>query len=59
MTIDKITEQNLAKAAELLRYQNKQQEIHRMEEQIKEERLRLERMKPVDPTKGSNVDVSV
>jgi hypothetical protein len=59
MTIDKITEQNLAQAAELLRYQNKQQEIRRMEEQIKEERLRLEHMKPVDPTKGNNVDVSV
>ena len=59
MTIDKVTERNLAIAAERLRYLNKQEEIKRLEEKMRQEKLKLERMKPIDPTKGNNVDVSV
>lgn len=59
MSINKVTERNLALAAERLRYLNKQQEIRRMEEQLRQERLRLERNKPIDPDKGNNVDITV
>ena len=44
-------------AAELLRYQNKQEEIKRIEENLRQEKLRLQRLRPNDPTKGQNVDL--
>lgn len=53
------TAQALAQAAEVLRYQNKQMEVHRQEELLKQERQRLSRLKPTDPDKGQNVDVTV
>ena len=59
MKINPATAQDLARAAELIRYQNKQQEVKRMEELARQEKLRLKRLRPTDPTKGNNVDVSV
>jgi len=49
----------LARAAEFLRYQNKKMEIYRMEEALRQERLRIQRLKPIDPSKGQNVDIEV
>ena len=49
----------LARAAELLRFQNKQMELHRMEEAVRQEKLRIERLKPKDNDRGQNVDLSI
>jgi hypothetical protein len=55
-----IREVNLAQAAERLRWQNKKDEIRQMEERLRQEKLRVDRLKPAnDPNKGNNVDVSV
>jgi len=52
------TKAALERAAELLRYQNKQAEVKRMEENLRQEQLRLKRLRPsADPTKGQNVDL--
>ena len=40
-----------------MRYQNKQQEVKRMEENLRQEKLRLQRLQSNDPTKGQNVDL--
>ena len=45
------------RAAELLRYQNKQEEIKRMEDKLRQERLMLKQMK-FDDGKGQNVDLN-
>ena len=58
MKVDPSTLDALRRAAELLRYQNKQQEVKRMEENLRQEHLRLKRLRPSnDPTKGQNVDL--
>lgn len=61
MKVNSVTEQALARAAEILKYQNKQFEIKRMEEHIQMEKKRLERLEPLDPdaTKGRHIDVRV
>lgn len=51
--------QALSRAAELLRFQNKQMELHRMEENLRREKLRIERLKPKDDDRGQNVDLSI
>ena len=51
--------QALSHAAELLRFQNKQMELHRMEENLRQEKLRIERLKPKDNDRGQNVDLSI
>ena len=51
--------QALSRAAELLRFQNKQMELHRMEENLRQEKLRIERLKPKDDDRGQNVDLSI
>lgn len=57
---ESIKEVNLAKGAERLRWQNKKDEIRQMEERLRQEKLRVDRLKPAnDPNKGNNVDVSV
>lgn len=50
--------QTLSRAAELLRFQNKQMELHRMEEAVRQEKLRVERLKP-DDDRGQNVDLII
>lgn len=57
--VNSATAQAMSRAAELLRYQNKQMEIHRMDEALQQEKLRLERIKPTDPDRGQNVDITV
>jgi len=57
--INPATAMELARAAEFLRYQNKKMEIYRMEEALRQERLRIQRLKPIDPSKGQNVDIEV
>ena len=59
MKINPVMTRNLSRAAELIRYQNKQQEVRRIEESAQQEKLRLKRLRPTDPTKGNNVDVTV
>ena len=56
MKINPVTQQAMAEAAERLRLQNKQAEIKRMEEIVRQEKLRLERLRPFDRDKGNNVD---
>lgn len=56
MKINPATQQALALAAERLRMQNKEAEIKRMEEIVRQEKLRLERLRPFDRDKGTNVD---
>ena len=51
--------QTLSRAAELLRFQNKQMELHRMEETLRQEKLRVERLKPSDSDRGQNVDLTI
>jgi len=52
------TKAALERAAELLRYQNKQMEVKRLDESLRQEKLRLKRLRPsADPTKGQNVDL--
>lgn len=50
--------QTLSRAAELLRFQNKQMELHRMEEAVRQEKLRVEKLKP-DDDRGQNVDLII
>jgi hypothetical protein len=58
MRINPATLDALPRAAELLRYQNKQMEVKRLDENLRQEYLRLQRLKPSsDPTKGQNVDL--
>jgi hypothetical protein len=60
MMTESIKEINLAKGAERLRWQNKKDEIRQMEERLRQEKLRVDRLKPAnDPNLGNNVDVSV
>lgn len=59
MTVNPITARALTHAAEVLKYQNKEMQIKATEEHLRIERLRLQRIKPVDPSKGQNVDVTV
>jgi hypothetical protein len=57
--VNPATADALARAAEQLKYQNKQQQINQAEEHLRQEKLRLKRNTPstsVDPTKGTNVD---
>ena len=56
MKVNPATLDALRRAADLLRYQNKQEEVKRMEENLRVEKERLQRMEPNDPTKGQNVD---
>ena len=56
MKINPATLDALRRAADLMRYQNKQEEIKRMEDKIRQERLMLKRMK-FDGDKGQNVDL--
>jgi hypothetical protein len=57
MKINPATLDALRRAADLMRYQNKQQEVKRMEENLRQEKLRLQRLQSNDPTKGQNVDL--
>ena len=57
--VNSATAQAMSRAAELLRYQNKQMEVHRMEESLAQEKLRVQRLKPTDPNRGQNVDITV
>jgi hypothetical protein len=60
MMTESIKEVNLAKGAERLRWQNKKDEIRQMEERLRQEKLRVDRLKPAnDPNLGNNVDLSV
>ena len=45
------------RAIEQLRYRNKQEEIKRMEDKLRQERLMLKQMK-FDDGKGQNVDLN-
>ena len=56
MKVNPATMDALRRAAELMRYQNKQEEVKRMEDKIRQERLMLKRMK-FDDGKGQNVDL--
>ena len=57
MKVNPATLDALRRAADLMRYQNKQEEVKRMEENLRQEKLRLQRLRPSnDPTKGQNVD---
>ena len=60
MKINPASQAALSRAAELLRYHNKQLEIKRIEEMLEQEKLRVKRLRPsADPDKGNNVDVAV
>ena len=54
--INPATEYEMARVAQILRYQNKQMEIKRMEEMVRAEK---EQIKRIDPMKGKNVDIEV
>lgn len=56
MKVNPATADALARAAEVLKYQNKEMQIKQTEEQLRQEKLRLQRIRPSDPTKGQNVD---
>jgi len=56
--VNPATAQALARAAELLRYQNKQMEIKRMEDNLEFEKQRIKRLQPT-ADKGNNIDVYV
>ena len=53
----------LSHAAELLRFQNKQQEIHAQEEHLRQEHMQLERLREAknrqDQVRGTRVDITV
>ena len=58
MKINPATLDALRRAADIMRYQNKQMEVKRLDESLRQEKLRLQRLKPSnDPTKGQNVDL--
>ena len=57
MKVNPATLDALRRAADIMRYQNKQMEVKRLDEALRQEKLRLQRLKPSnDPTKGQNVD---
>ena len=53
----------LSHAAELLRFQNKQQEVRAQEEHVRQEHMQLERLRKAknqqDQVRGTNVDITV
>ena len=59
----KVSATVLSHAAQLLRFQNKQQEVRAQEEHIRQERMQLERLREVknrqDQVRGANVDITV
>ena len=61
MNIQKITFAQLDQMrrwVEFFRHVNHQQEVKRMEEHLRQEKLRLQRLQSNDPTKGQNVDLN-
>lgn len=59
----KVSATVLAHAAQLLRFQNKQQEVRAQEEHIRQEHMQLERLRKdknqQDQVRGANVDITV
>ena len=59
----KVSATVLSHAAQLLRFQNKQQEVRAQEEHIRQEHMQLERLREVknrqDEVRGTNVDITV
>ena len=53
----------LSHAAQLLRFQHKQQEVHAQEEHLRQEHMQLERLREAknrqDQVRGTNVDITV
>ena len=54
----------LSHAAELLRFQNKQQEIHAQEEHLRQEHMQLKKLREArtredNEIRGQNVDITV
>ena len=57
MKVNPVTQQALQQAADTLRIQNKEADVKRLEEHLKDEKMRLARLKqPSDGDKGINVD---
>ena len=57
MKINPVTQKALEQAAYTIRIQNKEADIKQLEEHIKNEKMRLARLKkPIDGDKGINVD---
>ena len=57
MKVNPVTQQALQQAADTLRIQNKEADVKRLEEHLKDEKMRLSRLKrPSDGDKGINVD---
>ena len=59
----KVSATVLSHAAQLLRFQHKQQEVRAQEEHIRQEHMQLERLREVknrqDEVRGTNVDITV
>ena len=59
----KVSATVLSHAAQLLRFQNKQQEVRAQEEHIRQEHMQLERLREdknrQDQVRGANVDITV
>ena len=59
----KVSATVLSHAAQLLRFQNKQQEVRAQEEHIRQEHMQLERLRKAknqqDQVRGTNVDITV
>lgn len=56
MKVDSKSVDAMAHAAQVLRFQNHQQDIKTLQDHLNQEKQRLKRLAPVDPNKGSNVD---
>ena len=56
MKIDSKSIDAMARTAEVLRFQNHQQDIKALQDHLNQEKQRLKRLAPIDPNKGSNVD---
>ena len=57
MKVNAATKKALDQTVQNLRYFNKRQEIRMMEERLRWEQLKVEKLRPRDPTKGNSVDV--
>ena len=59
----KVSATVLSHAAQLLRFQNKQQEVRAQEEHIRQEHMQLDRLRKdknqQDQVRGANVDITV
>ena len=59
----KVSATVLSHAAQLLRFQNKQQEVRAQEEHVRQEHMQLERLRKAknqqDQVRGTRVDITV